>query len=337
MKRSDAIRELEACVAKRPDWVWHGTLALAKLPAGIEPKLVERALRTTSEYIDPSVFARLPAEYVPVAWRVIAKLKTGQARFLQSFEGDDPTERLHAGGACLVALGALCGLGALGTAKKLDAVAKNANAVAAAQAAVVATGGEHAGFVALLAHDGDDASIDALIPVIDHALKNGGKELDRLADLLRSARGPRLATIRRELEAALAKRNDDAPVLALARSFGERGARMKLDLQIDSVQRGAWRTRKASAWIVLDSTRMPNVAATVSWNAYNHLSTHWEDGTLVRNVVKVGAPRGLEDLPRWLAASAKKLGIRWDRATLRVTSTLRGKVRNAAVAWLLPS
>ncbi len=328
MRRSAVIASLEACVAKESNALWHGRRALAKLPAGIDPKLVERAMRFVFPHVLAKLCARLLPEYVPVAWRVVAKLKTSEAAFFQNLEFGDPVARLHAGATWLTALAAAK------TAAQLDALASDRAALDAARAAVVARGA-HPDFVRLLAHDGDDASIDALIPVIDRALKTGGKELDQLGDLLRTSRGPRIASIRTELDAARAQRNSESPVLALVRSFGEKRARATLDFQIDSTQRRPGLTRKASAWIVLDSTRVPNVAATVSWNTYNHQLTRWEDGTLIRNAAKVGAPRGLADLPRWLAASAKKLGITWDRRTLRITTTLRGKVSDTAVTWLL--
>lgn len=71
-------------------------------------------------------------------------------------------------------------------------------------------------------------------------------------------------------------------------------------------------------------------------NAWWHGS--WADGKRLSrgDRLRVGAPRGLEDLPRWIAASARRLRVTWDRTTLRVRGSLRGKAREAVVTWLFP-
>ncbi|CAN5460414.1 hypothetical protein BH11MYX1_BH11MYX1_55690 [soil metagenome] len=324
------IDALNTCVAKQANALFFGQRALAQLPAGIDHRLVERAMRLSFPFGLAKICARLAPEYVPLAWRVIARVKAPEATFLRCYEGGEDIARLHTGAAWLLELETSS------TAAKLKARCRDATALAAARAAVVAHGAEHGLFVQVLAYDGDDASLDALIPLVHHALSAGGKPLDRLVDLLRPfARGPRLAQILAEVDVAIRTRNAVSPVLSLARQFGERSDRAKLEVSIQSVQVRVALTRKASAWIVLDSSRAPNVVASITWNTYNFQATRWEDGRLVRDKAKVGGPKGLDDLPRWLAASAKKLGVRWDPSTLRVTSSLRGKVREAAVAWLL--
>jgi hypothetical protein len=44
---------------------------------------------------------------------------------------------------------------------------------------------------------------------------------------------------------------------------------------------------------------------------------------------------GIDELPAWLAATAKKLKISWNTRAL-VSGSLRGKKRDQLIAWLFP-
>ncbi|MCX5746589.1 MAG: hypothetical protein NT062_29280, partial [Proteobacteria bacterium] len=124
-------------------------------------------------------------------------------------------------------------------------------------------------------------------------------------------------------------------ILPLLARFGAPGKRLAFDFGVQSKQVRVGQTRMATAYVDLNTHTLPNAAASFVWNTVNYQSTRWADGELERDAGKVGGPKSVEDLPRWLAAAAKRRKITWDPATVRVTSSLRGKARAAAVAWLL--
>jgi hypothetical protein len=266
---------------------------------------------------------------VPFARELLAKAPSPQAMFLRSYDGD-----LRVACAWLLELGMLDPKPR--NRRRLPGLCSDRRALEAARATVVAHGAATEQMLAALAYDGHADSLDAMVDVVGHALAARDGSLDTLAAwFVPFARGTRMTALAAEFTQAIDARGSASAILAIGRRFDPRAKRFAIDVQLDARQVRVGLTRKASTWIVLTSHALPNAAATVTWNTANHRSTRWEDGAKIRDENALGTPRSVEDLPRWLAASARKLRVTWDPETLRVTSTLRGKSREAAVAWLL--
>ncbi len=331
MKRSDVVAELEKCVAGGSNWVWFGARALEHLPANgtIDPRLVERVMRRVFPY-QVSACRRLPAAYVPIALRVLAKTDDADATVLLTYlDGDTDPARLHAAAAWLREADRVDPRPK--NRARLAALVRDPRGLAAACAAVARHGMMADTLLAVLGHDGGDVAIDAMVEAFGRAIARRDKSLDDLATcFVPFARGPRMTALAAEVTAAIAARGRESPLVA---RFGT--GKLELSVSIDSVAVYQGLSRKAGAWIVLSSHALPSIAVSVSWRRLNNTSTRWEDGRKIRDELKLGMLRGLDDLPRWLAAAAATLKIRWDPATIRVTSTLRGKAREMALDWLL--
>lgn len=335
------LRDLKSCAANEDDAVWLGMRALARLPrdGSYDRALVARAYRRVIPY-EPSLAAKFPDVYLPVALAELRRAARTDAvaalfvHYLGDARDAEAGARLRAANAWLCVARA-ADRTPRGRAK-LAAAARDRDGVAAACAAVARHGLVHA-VTSVLAHVGGDAAVDALVGGFARALERRDDELDHLAThLVPFARDARMRRLAAEVTAACAARAAEAPELALAtRRWGVTVDRLALDVTVQSREVYQGLTRKLSAWIVLQSHAVPHAKAFVTWNKLNFDATRWEDGRLVVDEVRIGKPKDLDDLPRWLAAAARRRGVRWDRATVRVTSTLRGKARAAAVAWLL--
>ncbi len=332
MSHKQALEDLKRCVARGPNYLWFGARAFGALRGGVDHVLVERVLNIVIPWSPETACKRLHDEYAPIAWRVLAKAKVPRAAFLVAYAGGPDPELLRAGAAWLV------------TAAMVDATPKNRarlpglcadhRAIDAARATVVEHGGAANQLLAVLAHDGAAESVDALVDVVYEAITARGPVLDTLfAWFVPFARGTRMTALAGELTEARDRRGIASP---LGRMFGNVRDRLALNITFDSRQARTSYRRKASAWIVLSSHALPNAAATITWNLANPRSTRWEDGKTIRDHNRLGSPTSVDDIPRWLAASAATLGIRWDPRTVRITSNLRGAARRAAVEWLLP-
>ena len=329
MKRADVIAGLEHVVEDGDSYLWLGIRCLDALPTGIDPKLVERVMRVTFKRVIAKACRRLPDEYVPIAWRVIAKQKSPDATFLRSYAD------LRAGSAWLIQAAMVDRTPR--NRKRLEPLCADVTGLAAAQATVVAHGLEAKQLIAVLAHDGSDTSIDALVETLHHALTARDQSLDALAEWLTPfARGPRIESVVGELAQALAARGAGSPLLALAARFGHGGDRLVFQLAIDARKVRQGRTRVATGFVDLSSHTMPNARASITWTLTKYRRTRWEDGRVTEDELELGGPRDVDDIPRWLAASAKKLKIQWNPKTIRV-SGLRQKARAAAIAWVLAS
>jgi hypothetical protein len=328
MTRSDVDEDLRRCVARGWNHRWHGERALHRLYPGVDLKLVARAMRIVVPWNPVGACRKLPDEHVPFARELLAKVTSPHAMFLRSYDGDLRT-------ACewLRELGMIDAKRNRG---RLPELCSDRRALDAARATVVAHGAATERMLAALAHDGQAGSLDAMVDLVGHVLAVRDDSLDTLAAwFVPFARGSRMTALAAEFTEAIDTRGSESAILAIGQRFDPRAKRLAIDVQIDARQVRVGLTRKASAWVVLTSHALPSAAATVTWNTMNHRSTRWEDGAKIRDENALGMPRSVEDIPRWLSASARKLRVTWDLETLRVTSTLRGKSREAAVAWLI--
>ena len=337
MTRVDVVAELKRCTPGGWNALFHGARGLASLPANgsINRRLVTRVMRYVFAR-DVSPCRKLTAAYVPVALVELARAaKTNpDATLLVHYVGGDGA-RLQAAASWLREADRVNAKNRA----RLPALVHDTDGVAAACATVARHGLAANTLLAFLAHAGGDAAIDAVVEVFERAVSARDEALDDFAEyFVPFARGPRMTALAAEITAALAARGGQSPLLALAaKQWGApRLTKLRLEVSIDSRQVYKGLSRKAGAWIVLDSHALPNAKAFLTWSKLNFDATVWADGRLKKDELNIGKPRDVDDLPRWLAAAAKKLKIHWDPTTLRVTSTLRGKQRAAAVAWLYP-
>ncbi len=336
MTQKRALDSLRACVKRGSNYLWHGHVGIGMLRPGADHELVERAMKIILPWSPAECLDRLPDEYAPIAWRTLAKATkdNAEAAFLVAYDPDRTPERLRAGSKWIKQLhmiddkrnrhrvATLCG----------DKVA-----VAASRVAVIEHGVEPPQFLAILAHDGKPDSVDALVEVIHQATTAQDESLDALFEwFVPFARGTKMVTLAEELKASRDARGEASSVQELAARFGVEGkTRFKLELSIDSRQVQQGLTRKATAHVGLSSHALPNVDLMISRNLWNSVLTWYEDDTKRCDDNGLGKPASLDDIPRWVAASAKRLKVTWDRDTLRIQSTLRGKARQAAVDWFL--
>jgi len=326
MTRARTDEDLKICVAQGWNYRWHGQRALRSLYRGVDAKLVRRVMAIIVAWAPATSFGRLPDDFVPHAKQLLAKAKHGQGVFLTSYDGD-----LREGCAWLAKVLNVYGK----TLAKLPPLAKDTRAVAAARAAVVAHGAEIPQLLGVLACDGSAESLDALVDVVHDGIAKRGDVLDALTTwFVPFATNPRMRGLAAELTAATAARGAASDVLAFARRFDPKAKRIALDVAVESRQLRGGYVRKASLWVTMASDALPHVQATITWNLMNHLATTWEDGVKVRDENKLGMPKGIDDLPRWAAASARKLKITWDPTAVRISSSLRGRARTALLAWL---
>ncbi|MFO0550131.1 MAG: TIGR02996 domain-containing protein [Polyangiaceae bacterium] len=337
------------------DW-WHGTRALSRLGADEDRSLVEIAMRKGFT-ADVSSCGRTVADaYVPLAWSVLSTMNHPAATFLRNFDAEDDGLRLRAGAEWLHALGMVYieeRMDALLTVKKgaklvqrLTMLSKNNAGITAARATVAAHGLASPRFVAVIAYEGSPASRDVLAPLV-HAVLRGevpdspvGEErpLDLLQNwLLPFATGAVADAFVAKVRAASNKRGEGSTVLGLAARFGSKEKKLALDISVDSKEVYMGLTRKAYVWLRLNSHKEPCASISIVKAALDSKRTDWDDGALAVDALGLGGPTSLDDIPRWVAASAKELGVRWDRDKVRVSSSLRGKARAAALDWLLGS
>ncbi len=323
--------------------------ALRRLPDDVDPELVAGIVLDAARQANWWGFARacrrLPE---PVVRRVLAGLETSSSS-LSVFVRE--SIRLRAADASLAStwddtLGALLDLDcsyAWGSKQRRDKLAKLAGDrrfLGACQAA--SSGCELASLpmLAVLAVDGSDTSIDALMPQFVHATESKGTRLDRLERLRTHARDtPAMRAMLREIEELLGARKASSPALALAGPIGL-GSLEELwfHAYFFSAEDATASITRFQANVDVDSRRD-------RWFAVHiHVSTQqmpgeppegisFELGKVHRDTFGIG-PCAPEELPTWLSRLARDRGFAWDFQQAGMRTGLRGKKRDAVLGWL---
>jgi hypothetical protein len=336
VSHAEAIKDLRICVGKKWNHLWHGERGISCLRKGADVALVERAMKIILPWNPAGACYKLHDDYVAIAWRVLAKAKAStDVTFLRTFEGDDDAVRLRAGSAWL--LEARMVDASPRNRKRLPGLVADARGLAAARAAVVAHGVESEQLLAVLAHDGTADSLDAIVDSAHSAISERGDPLDAMIEwFVPFARGRDMTALAKELVDARDERGAASPLTGM---FGDKKQRLSLEVGIDSREMHAGYLRRAGGHVVLRSHARPNAEAFISYYRKGALDddfTMWKDGKKVKDELRIGSPAGVDDLPRWFADAAVKLKFTWDRSTMLVTSTLRGKARRQALDWLFP-
>ncbi|MCX5746588.1 MAG: TIGR02996 domain-containing protein, partial [Proteobacteria bacterium] len=191
LRRADTVLDDLTDVAggKSENTWWRGPRGLANLGVGVDQKLVERVMRIILPWSAVGSCDALPDEYVPIAWRVLATVKTPEATFLNAYRGHDDGARLR--DACSWLYDFRMVDGERRNRHRLPALMEDDEAVHAALATVARHGLAAQRLLAVPAHLGDDAAVAAVQPTIVRALATRGLELDDLEKwLVPYARGP---------------------------------------------------------------------------------------------------------------------------------------------------
>jgi len=216
---------------------------------------------------------------------------------------------------------------------KLEAVARG-RFLPALQAVAVAREEAPLEMLAVLAADGSEASLDALLPHFDRATRRRDDRLNELA-LLRphAAERPALTALLDEVDRLIAEREARSPAFELARALGLEEARsLAFDVILDSVEVEEGRPlvegllsvdSRRAAWLRC-ALRRPGRAG----------ETTWTNEALVEDALGVGRPEAGEAsaLPAWLQRTAARLGVTFQLEPR--APSLRGRERERITTWL---
>ena len=192
----------------------------------------------------------------------------------------------------------------------------------------------------MLAIDGSDASMDALLAHFNVAATDKGTALQRLKKIETHAAD--LAPMRAMLagiDLQLSQRSAASPALLLAADMGLGGLKtLRFSLHLGSEELNAHQVPRYQVSLSVDSQASVwfHVACTHLLNAMSTERTQFNSEKVWLDALGLGACDARE-LPQWLGRAAKKLKVTW--AFERVTShtPLRGKKREALTRWLSAS
>jgi hypothetical protein len=313
---------------------------LRALPPGVDPVIAAQAavdlIREADGYHPTWLFVR-SARTLPVnvIREVLPRLPPmPHAVFLrEAFDGS--LASWDAAIEALVWLQSSYGWGSKPMRQRLRAIASNPRLLGALQASVVASAeGDERDLPALavLASDGSEASLDALLPVFTRALAKRDDGLDDLARLeTHAASTPALKAMFAQLASLRAERQQASPARLVAQAMGLDSDDFEVHVSMSSVE-ARDRLAIAQGHVGLDSTRVDWFRVSIHRQGLTSFDQHrvWKDD------LGLGRCDALA-LPGWLASTATRLGIRWSWQTASMRGSVRGKRRAAIIAWLAGS
>lgn len=206
----------------------------------------------------------------------------------------------------------------------------------AIQAAASRGEGPTLDMLAVLAADGSEASVDALMPHFHAAASSQSRMLDQLERLkTHAAKTEPLRLMFESVERLLGQRNDESPALAFARSIGFEVDAFSVhwSLWSEQLNRGGVPVYQSHAevdstsaiWFHVSVTHVPDSLADHRTTSFGSKDAHTID--------QLGLGRcSPEALPVWFARAAKKLKVHWSVTLWH--SNLRGANRERALAWM---
>ncbi len=215
---------------------------------------------------------------------------------------------------------------------KLVAIIRSPVILQAVQAAVVAVkppAQPEMELMAVLALDGSEASADALMPHVDHAMKTG-EGLGALEGLETYAADTEpMRAMLAKTKSLLAQRSAASPLIAFLREIG---------VNVDPCHFSMWLASRET------QGQVPVVQVNFSLDSraspYMHLSidasgrqTSFNDKVLHKDSLGLGKA-DLAGLPELFARAARSLKVTWDWDGATLYSSLRGRKREAIVRWL---
>lgn len=350
MPKRPNLREVEA-ILLTPDHERSRLLEVLKaLPEDVDPALAARAaLGLIGESYQPVwLFARtcqrLP---VPVIRALLALLEGDRrphAFILREYvRREAPADTVAADWEealqVLLDLETTYAWGSKQKKAKFQALATRPRVLQALQTAAVACERVSLALLAVLAADASEASLDALIPHVERAVRQQDWELDRLQLLRTHARAtPVMEDLLSRMKALIESRRARSPALVLARElgFGELDV-FWFQAHVSSPEHDGAPASRHQAHLSVDSRSATWFHVAVSSeNPQDMLrprTTSFSSQKVNRDELELGTcePSGF---PAWLAATAQRLRTRWNFDGMHVSTRLRGKKRMELERWL---
>lgn len=314
--------------------------AIQRLPAKTTPDRAAAAVARLSESDYGLLLARDFQFSAPVVRALLARLAT-ERRALTIFLVEAAPSHLddrHLREAWRTAADALLSLmtpGGWGSSRMkatVRGVAKTPRLLAATQAAVVGGKDAPSSLMAVLAADGSEASVDALLPAFSRASEEQTELLDRMKRIkVHAANNASLDAMFAALERRIDERNSTSPALTFARALGLDAKRFVVRLWLSSVPRACLFE------LEIDSTEASWFSVRARWlgepGPSRFGTTSFSDARVNRDQLRLGGSEPL-GLPDWLRRSQETLGLIWDTTPTVFRSTLRGRQRDRFLEWL---
>ncbi len=221
---------------------------------------------------------------------------------------------------------------------KLEALAAEPKVIEALHAAVVSTQLMRMDWLAVLAIDASEASVDALMPHFERAAQDKGRSLDLLLELKRFASPtPSMTQLVARVDALVEERNSSSPALDFAarRGFGAL-KHFWFDLFLASDVQNVNGVPQSQGRLHIDS-RQPSwfwcQVSRVDPEVRDFLGTRFGGRGEPIDLLKLGTCEA-DEVPQWLKAAGDKLRCTWDLEYGRPRTSLRGRKRLQMLNWL---
>lgn len=316
---------------------------LRGLPAGADPELTAQlALRwfTAHTWVFARSVAKLPAPLVRAIRGALEQHHDANAiivRHLVDLTADDDEllAQWRTAMAALLDLDSSYEWGSAQNKAKLRGLAASPRVLEALQAAAATGLPVNVRVLAALAVDGSEASCDALLPHFVHAAKAGDEHLSRLTMLEKHASDtPGMRALLAQVGQRLEQREAQSPALALAAHLGFEVDSFWFEVGLHSREPNQHAVSRLQGGVRVDSRKarwfdvwLGEVDGFASAGRHSRFGS----GGVGRDELGLGVCTP-QDLPRWIASTAQKLGVTWRSVEPR--TNLRGKKKEALHAWL---
>lgn len=307
--------DVETCL-RLLDWSWY---RFARSTAALPPVLIRQVL----DALTPLMTSAEPGLTATPMQRRDAGRRRAAALFLHAaVDGSDDARLSTTWRDAVNALKVFESQYAWGSKEKsarLKEVQRNPRLVEACRAASVGAQRVPLELLAVLAMEGSEAAVDALLPQVERALREQAN-LEGLSLLARYAAPTRpMTALVTLLETTRTQTHHRSPVLALARRLGiDSGERFRVEVSVSATPRG-------------------RLALTVDSQSPGAGFSGWVSKDVARPTSFVTGPGecvcALDDLPGWVARWAEQNGVRWDFDTPS-TRLLRGARLAVFLRWL---
>lgn len=195
-------------------------------------------------------------------------------------------------------------------------------------------------FVAVLMEDASPASVDALLPQVESAVRDGGEELDRLRGVLRRQKSlePTLQPLRTLLEQRASRREGHRRRELIAKAISLEPLPSELRFNFHA---HAFRRAQGRAEVRGDFASPLYVRLKVDFDAepffdvrveQGRRSSHFRSDGAPSNGLGLDAPFDLADWPGWFARVRRRVRhVTWEQT---LSCNLRGKNRDRLRHWL---
>ncbi|MFP2906156.1 hypothetical protein ACLESD_14045 [Pyxidicoccus sp. 3LFB2] len=324
--------------------------ALKALPDDVDPALAARAALSLigdshhSTWLFARTCRRLPVPVIHAVLDLLESQRRPHAFFLREYVRRDlGADALAAEWAealqALLDLETTYAWGSKQKRAKFQALAEAPRVLQALQTAAVACEAVSLDLLAVLASDASEASLDALIPHVERAVRQQDWELDRLQLLHTHARStPVMEDLFSRMQELIAARQARSPALELARAlgFGELDA-FWFRAHLSSAASERLPAYRYQAHLSVDSRAAECFSVTVTdatpVGVLPSQGTSFTSAQVRRDTLELGTcePAGL---PAWLGSVAERFHIQWSFDTMSLTTSLRGKKRAQLERWL---